>query len=90
MGIFRDQRSYSLGKLGRLEIARGARDDIRALMMDRIGPTAARIASRCNESSSWGGYESRVGRQAAWVVATRGGGDRGKRILTAASGAAEL
>lgn len=93
MAIFRDKQSYRLGKLGSLKMDRNARDDIRALAMGKvIGPAAQRIAARCNEGSSWGGYEARTGRQAAFVVAVSAKPDsnRGRRIMTAASGAADL
>ena len=56
-----------------------------------VTPAAQRIAARCNEGSTWGGYVSRTGRQAAWVIATstKPDSNRGRRILTAASGAAD-
>ena len=93
MAIFRDSASYRLGRLGTLKLDRGARNELRRLMMDKgVGPAAERIAARCNEASAWGGYEARTGRQAAFVVAKSAKPDsnRGRRILTAASGAADL
>ena len=91
MAIFRDTSSYKLGRKGSLKMNRGARDELRALMLDRINPAADRIASRANAASSWGGYEARRGRNVAFVSVRRGGKDsnRGRRLLQLAPGAAE-
>ena len=91
MAIFRDSSIYKLGRKGSLKMARGARDEIRALMLDKINPAADRIASRANQASSWGGYEARRGRNVAFVSVRRGGKDsnRGRRLLQLAQGAAE-
>lgn len=92
MAIFKDPATgYRMGRKGRLVVARGARDDIRAAMLAKIGPAADRIASRANAASSWGGYRASRGRQAAFVSAPRAGGDsnRGRRLLQLTQGAAE-
>ena len=91
MAIFRDRGAYKLARKGSLKMARGARDEIRAAMLDKINPAADRIASRANQASSWGGYEARRGRNVAFVSVRRGGKDsnRGRRLLQLAPGAAE-
>ena len=92
MAIFKDQRNYRLPKGGKLVMDRNARDQIRAKMMaEGVAAAAARIASRANAASSWGGYSAWVGRQSARVAVGSAPQDssRARRLLALASGAAE-
>lgn len=91
--MFRDKSSYSMGKSSKLKLDRGIRDELRRIMRDRgVRPAAERIAARCNAASSWGGYSALHGEHVSWVTAQRttGDRDRGRRLLTAADGAADV
>ena len=90
--MFVDKPSYRLGRKSRLVVDRQLRDQLRAAMLEKgVRPAADRMAQRLNAASSWGGYEAWHGRQSSMLIA-RGASrdsDRGRRMLTAASGAAD-
>lgn len=64
----------------------GARDELASRMMtEGVHPATEEIARRCNDASSWGGYEAhlteRSARIYAWAVVADS--DRARRLLSA-------
>lgn len=83
--FFRGRREFYRGSGYELAIDEGARDELATQMMTAIHPAAEAIAQRCNDESSWGGYQAFLTERAARVYALSGGKDseRGRRLLAA-------
>jgi len=84
--FFRGRREIYRGSGYELVIDEGARDELATrIMLEGVHPAAEAIAQRCNDNSSWGGYQAFLTERVARVYALSAGKDseRGRRLLAA-------